>query len=214
MRNRWVSAIFFGCVCVFAGMLLMGYNLYEDEKAGENAQTTVEKLEMTINENADANNDEEPDSQFNFGENADKEYAIDPEKEMPTIEIEGFDYIGTVEVPVLNLNLPVMTEWSYAGLKIAPGRYLGSAYKDDLIIVAHNYSRHFGNLKTLIEGDEVIFTDVDKHVFNYTVSKIEELQSNDVSGLQDGEWDLTLVTCTLGGKTRVVVRCVKTEMEI
>ena len=42
---------------------------------------------------------------------------------MQTKTIDGIKYIGVLEVPELSLQLPVMSHWSLAGLKIAPGRY-------------------------------------------------------------------------------------------
>ena len=60
----------------------------------------------------------------------------------------------------LRLALPVMQQWSYPGLKIAPGRYSGSLYTDDLVIAGHNYARHFGPLAQLTVGTEVLFVDM------------------------------------------------------
>lgn len=57
--------------------------------------------------------------------------------------IDGIKYIGVLEVPELSLQLPVMSHWSLAGLKIAPGRYKGSVYKRNTIIAGHNYRSHF-----------------------------------------------------------------------
>lgn len=133
---------------------------------------------------------------------------------MRTIEIDGYEYIGTLSIPSYGLELPVMAEWSYPGLKIAPGRYTGSVWTDDLIICGHNYERHFGNLKYLEAGDEISFTDVDGNVFNYQVEEVIILQPTDVEEMVDqtsSEWDLTLFTCTIGGQTRVTVRCSRTD---
>jgi len=41
----------------------------------------------------------------------------------------------------------------------------------------------------------------------YTVSGVETLGGKDVAGMNAGDWDLTLFTCTYGGAGRVVVRC-------
>lgn len=86
-------------------------------------------------------------------------------------------------------------------------RYWGSAYRDDLVIAAHNYTRHFGSLKNVSVGDDVRFTDVDGNVFSYLVSEVEQLNPAAVEELETGDWALTLFTCTLGGQYRVVVRC-------
>ena len=135
---------------------------------------------------------------------------LDPEREMPTVEVEGNEYIGILDIPVLALSLPVMDEWSEAKLKLAPCRYLGSAYQDDLIIAAHNYRRHFGSLKNLSPGDEVIFTDAEGTMFSYVVAKTETIDGSAVEEMNRGDWALTLFTCTLGGKSRVTVRCERT----
>lgn len=130
-----------------------------------------------------------------------------PDMEMPTEEIDGHDYIGVLEIPSLELSLPVMSEWSNEKFKMAPCRYVGSVYSEDIVIAAHNYQRHFGKLKTLREGDEVCFTDVEGNVFIYAVSGFDTLGKKDVEEMTTGEWDMTLFTCTPGGAKRVTVRC-------
>lgn len=130
-----------------------------------------------------------------------------PDMEMPTREIEGRTYIGMLEVPALELSLPVMSEWSYPRLKKAPCRYVGSIYSRDMIICGHNYDRHFGRLKELAVGEEVRFTDMDGNVFIYSISGAEQLGKFAVEEMLAGDWDLTLFTCTKGGQSRVTVRC-------
>ena len=130
-----------------------------------------------------------------------------PDMEMPMKEIDGETYIGVVEIPSLELSLPVMSDWSYPQLKKAPCRYVGSVYSHDVVICGHNYDRHFGRLKELVPGDEVRFTDMDDNVFRYSVCAVEQLAKTAVEEMQTGDWDLTLFTCTKGGVMRVTVRC-------
>ena len=135
------------------------------------------------------------------------DYQYVPDMDMPEVEINGGAYIGILEIPELDLSLPIISTTTMEYLRIAPCRYEGSAYLDNLILGAHNYDAHFGRLKTLSYGSEVRFTDVDGNVFAYTVADIEILQPDQVDALRDGNWPLTLYTCTIGGQTRVVVRC-------
>ena len=135
------------------------------------------------------------------------DYVLNPNMDMPAVEVDGHDYIGVLEIPALELELPVMSTWSYPNLKIAPCRYTGSAYLDDMVIAAHNYSQHFGRLKELSGGETVIFTDADGNVFTYEVALVETLMPTDIEEMESGEWDLTLFTCTIGGSSRVTVRC-------
>ncbi len=128
---------------------------------------------------------------------------------MPAVEIDGHGYIGTLEIPALELTLPVMDRWSYPNLKLAPCRYKGSAYLDGLIVAGHNYRTHFGRLDQLRTGAEVCFTDVEGNLFLYTVAQLEELAPTAVEEMESGGWDLTLFTCTPGGKARLAVRCAR-----
>ena len=138
-------------------------------------------------------------------------YLVDPDIEMPTIDIGDRDCVGYVEIPALGLSLPVLSEWSYPNLKVAPCRYKGSIYLDDMIIAAHNYRTHFGTLESLEPGTQVIFTDTDGNRFEYEVSQLELLNGTDVEKMEEGDWDLTLFTCTVGGRQRVTVRCTRTS---
>ena len=141
-------------------------------------------------------------------------FEINPDMEMPITVIESNEYIGILDLPVLGLSLPVMSNWSYPQLKIAPCRYKGSAYTGDLIISAHNYERHFGRLTSMIPGDEIRFTDVDGNVFYYSVCGKEKLDMRNVQGMLEGEWDLTLFTCVPGGARRETLRCKLERYEI
>ena len=104
-----------------------------------------------------------------------------------------------------------MSQWSYPNLKIAPCRYQGSAYQNDLILLAHNYSRHFGQIHTLEPGSTVCFTAADGTRFMYEVSLVEQLERTAIEEMESGDWDLTLFTCTVGGAARVTVRCQRTD---
>ena len=187
-----------------AALFLACYNMWEERRAEAAAASALEEMLPEMPAAA-----EPPAQPEDAQEAVIPDYLLNPEMEMPTVEIEGQAYIGVLDIPVLELELPVISEWSYPRLKLAPCRFEGSAYLDDLIIAAHNYRSHFGGLKNLRPGDEVSFTDVAGNVFRYTVAELETLGRNDMEELESGEWDLTLITCTLGGKSRVTVRCVR-----
>ncbi len=206
-----------GLLLVAAALLLAGYNLREEVQAADAASDALQQILSEVRPQEEAVQSTESDQQDNL---ANEEtipsldipaYLRDPNMEMPTAQINGQDYIGVVEIPALELSLPVISEWSYPRLKIAPCRYQGSAYLNDLIIMAHNYKSHFGTLLSLKIGDTVYFTDMDENVFAYEVVELETLGGTDVEEMTTGDWDLTLFTCTVGGKTRVTVRCVRTQ---
>ena len=139
------------------------------------------------------------------------EYLLDAEREMPVQTINGRDYIGVLTIPSLELELPVLSQWDYPALKVAPCRYSGSLYQDNLIICAHNYASHFGKIKNLRVGDTAIFTDMDENVVSFQLAAQETIQPEDLEAMEAGDWDLTLFTCTVGGQSRVTVRFVRED---
>lgn len=185
-----------GLLLIAAALLLTCFNLWDEQRAANSAGEALQELEVVFSEQAETT---EP------GELPD--YLLAPDLEMPAVEEDGGDYIGVLELPLLGLELPVMESWSYPDLRVAPCRYSGSAYQDDMVVAAHNYKSHFGRLKELRPGDEVRFTDMEGNVFRYAVAELETLGKYDVEKMTSGDWDLTLFTCTYGGKSRVTVRC-------
>ena len=193
-----------GLLLIAAALFLTAYNLREARLAAQTAEEALQQLETS----APISKQEHKVQVLPEPEPAVPDYVLDPDMEMPTQEVDGNRYIGVLEIPSLDLELPIISQWSDARLKIAPCRYLGSAYLNDLIIAGHNYKKHFGGLHNLTEGDEVIFTDMADNRFAYTVSLVEQLPGTAIEEMEAGDWDLTLFTCTIGGKARVTVRCV------
>lgn len=189
-----------GLLLIAAAFLLMVYNIWESKKAENMSEEILNQIKDEQDENVSSDDaDEKP------------LYEIYPDMEMPVLTIDGVDYIGILTVPSLGLELPVAGNWSYPNLRRSPCRYKGSAYSNDMIIAGHNYSRHFGGLKYLAIGEEISFRDVDGHIFQYQVDDIETIPGTAVEDMDAGEWDMTLFTCTYGGKSRVTIRCRKLE---
>ncbi len=194
-----------GLVLMFSALLLFLYNKWQEYEAKEAATEALDLLEDAIDENSA----KAADNTAADAEN-DTDASDDTASDMDTVEIDGYYYIGKLSIPRFGLELPVMVEWSYDGMKTAPGRYQGTVATGDLVICGHNYSRHFGNLKDLVTGDTITFTDVNGNVFNYNVIEVETLAPTAISemvGEDETDWDLTLFTCTIGGRARVTVRC-------
>lgn len=136
--------------------------------------------------------------------------VIIPEEDF--IQVDGNYYAGILTIPSLNLELPVLGEWNYDGLRVAPVRYQGLPETDDFIIAGHNYSSHFGTLGNLNSGDTIYFVDATGKLYTYEVMYTEVLADTSLEELTTiGEYDLTLFTCTLSGKSRVTVRCERVE---
>lgn len=125
--------------------------------------------------------------------------------------IDGHAYIGYLNIPDLDLTLPVMSEWSYTKLNISPCRFSGSLRGENMVILAHNYTSHFGNLKNVTEGSHIIFTDMNGEIWEYEVVALDILPADAVEEMTSGEYALTLFTCATNRTHRVTIRCNKFE---
>ena len=205
-KKNWIGKIFTitGLLLFAAALALSAYNFWDGYRAEQSREKLLEEYrDKSQNISDEGEQAEESDGQI-------PDYQLNPEMEMPEITLEDLDgaaCIGVLEIPKIDLKLPVLSEWSYPLLKKAPCRYSGSAYLDNLVIAAHNYRTHFGKLKELETDDEVIFTDAAGNRFEYKVAAVEALTPQSVEDMTSGEWALSLFTCTLDGKNRVTVRC-------
>ena len=197
-----------GAALVFVALLLSRSNQREDTAAREAVMDVMPQLVQQIRENtaseetvSEAYTIPEPELQIPV------ELLTEEDKEMTEVEINGNQYIGYLSIPVLGLELPIMSSWSYPRLNIAPCRYTGSVRGEDLVLMAHNYSSHFGKLSQLDLGDMVEFTDMDGVITRYEVVGKDVLDPAAVEEMTSGDFDLTLFTCTYGGGSRVTAYC-------
>ena len=187
--------IFIGSILIIASIILLTYNNYQEINAGKKSEIALDIIKSNIdtkNENNTITNQE-----IIFNEN----------KEMETTNINGNDYLGTITIPSLKLELPVLSEYDFEFLNIAPCRYYGSIYTNDLIICAHSYKTHFKYLDKLKQKDIIIVTDIKGNNYIYEVLEIEILKPNQVSEMINNDFDLTLYTCTNDGHNRITIRC-------
>ena len=199
-----------GTALLLSALFLVLYNVTEDRKGGKQAENVLSELKNEIPEYVT------PEETMPLAEEYDlfAEYEEPTIPEMETIEIDGNVYIGYISIPKLSIELPVLSEWSYPNLKIAPCRYVGNLNEDNLIICAHNYQTHFGRINELDSEDEIIFTDVNGKKYEFFVTSIEQYLGTAVEDLKFGDadnWELSLFTCTLDGRSRVTVRAVRKE---
>lgn len=188
MRKKiGVICILLGVICMLGAVCFNVYNHRESEKAANVTESLLDDLQNVM----DASDKEQDNVQT----------------EMPTVKVNGYECIGILSIPVLELELPVLADWSYAKLKKAPCHYYGSYYEEDFVIAAHNYKAHFGRLSELQMGDVVTFTDVNGVVYRYEVALSETLPKGATKEMITSGFALSLYTCTPGGGNRVTVRC-------
>ena len=205
-KSKGNILITLGILMILGAIGLAGYNFWDANRAKEESDRITQQLIEKIDESV---KDEETAAPY-----------VDPDTPMPVDVIDGYEYIGILEIPSEGLSLPVMNEWDYTRLKISPCRFAGSYYADDLVICAHNYDTHLGRLLQIDIGADVYFTSVEGLTIQYIVTNRETVEPTDVELMIENkgnsaaslmDWDMTLFTCNLGGQTRCAVRCSRVE---
>lgn len=209
MKRKILGTAFvvLGAVLILIALSAIIINLWQEEMSGLNADHAMEQLweQMTVDPVPAT-----PDTPALLPENGSTSDA--PEfRPMPEIQVDGISYVGYLSIPALNLELPVISESTEQNLEIAPCRFFGTVYQKDFVIGGHRYRRHFRKLSTLGYGERLSFTDVEGNVYIYEVAECEALEPNQAEYLCSGDWDLSLFTCTPGGMTRVVLRCLRVK---
>lgn len=197
-----ICCIILGICCLIAAVGLIAYNRWEAENAQDASKNILQNVRENILDTSPEESIPEEGARDESGE-----IPVDLPREMLTTQVNGYDCIGVLSIPVLELELPVLTDWSYAKLKIAPCHYFGSCFEKDFVIAAHNFQSHFGRLSELQPKDLVLFTDISGTVYCYEVVLLETLPGNATQEMITSGFDLSLYTCTPGGASRITVRC-------
>lgn len=221
----------FGTLLTAIGLLLMAggiglviYNMWDNNRAGDASDAILKQIEEAQADMGVSNAPAPPSrSDKDVDDRVTDKDAWRYGQTMPVTLVDGFQYIGILEIPSLGIRLPVMDTWDYDRLRISPCLYSGSYYTDDMVICGHNYQRHFSPIKGVDIDADVYFITADKVIYHYTVSNRETVQPTSVEQMirnmnngdpEDGDmedWDLTLFTCNTGGQTRCAVRCIRAE---
>ncbi len=213
-KYAWCMIVL-GTMLLLAALFLVVYNVHTDRESGAVSGEILQVLKQEISEHTSPTEETIyiPPQEDLYDEYETQDTTDPTEATDPVMEVDGRQYAGVLSIPSLHVELPVLYEWSYPNLRLAPCRYYGAAAAGNLVIAAHNYRSHFGNIESLNTGELILFTDVSGRVYTYEVIHTEMINGSDAPAMREGaeEWDLTLFTCTLSGRSRVTVRAVQTE---
>ena len=141
---------------------------------------------------------------------------------------KGSEYttVAVIEIPKINITYPVIYSNDTSDktveelLKISVVKYWGpEANKPgNFCIVGHNYhnKRFFSKAATLKNGDVIYITDTNNKTLEYKVYDNYVVEPEDLrctSQLTNGATDITLITCTMTGKQRTIIKARATNTD-
>lgn len=128
------------------------------------------------------------------------------------IMYKGFPVAGTIEIPAINLNYPILEDSSKDAIEVSVGIYDGVGLNKvgNTTIAGHNYrdGNFFANNKKLVEGDKIRITDLTGQKVTYSIYKIYTTTPEDSSHLErdtQGKREITLTTCTDDTQSRLII---------
>ena len=177
-----------GTLLILSSICLLMYFKFEDNYAGKKSKQILDEIKIDLD---------------NF-----KEESISS-SDIKYKYYSGYEAVGIISIPTLNLELPVLASWNYDKLKVAPSIYYGSLNKKGLIICGHNYESHFKYLPNLNMGDYIIITDLNNEKYYYKVESKKVLDPTSINEVMNTDYDLILFTCVKDGYARYAVYCEK-----
>ena len=201
--------------------ILAQMNRTDDKEYANIDDTTINSDILVISLNGDSTNND-----INIADNNDNTdaYASSPNESNQSteennftteIKIDGKKYstVGSISIPKINVNYPILSETSPSLLKVSVCKFWGSYPNQvgNLCIAGHNYrnKRFFSKVLNLVVGDIIEITDLNQNTLQYTVYDkytVDEDNVSCTSQLTNGEKIVTLITCTNDSKQRVIVQ--------
>lgn len=137
----------------------------------------------------------------------------EPQQQTYTVSYKGYTILGRLIVPKAGINTVILQEQTYAAMNIGAVKTYGVDLneKGNFVISGHNFrgkNVFFYNIKNLKNNDTIQIIDNKGRTMNYSVYEVNRYVSpNDVSYLiKTDNYQVTLVTCENGGKSRIVVK--------
>ena len=221
MKNKLTTILLI--LALFAGLSLLLYptvsdywnSLHASQAVADYAENVrnleAEKYEQVL-QDAKSYNQMLPYEQTTFALSEEEKEAYDA-----LLDISGTGVMGYIEIPTVNISLPVYHGTEDAVLQIAVGHLEWSSLpvggeSTHCVLSGHRglpSAKLFTNLDKLVAGDKFIMRVLDE-VLTYEVDQILIVEPTDVSTLiiEAGKDLCTLVTCTLYGinSHRLLVR--------
>lgn len=134
-------------------------------------------------------------------------------KEIPYIEFQGYQVIGTIKIPKINIEYPILISSTKESLKKSISRFGEGKVNEigNLCLAGHNYidGSMFGKINQLENGDEISILDLYGNEVTYTVFNKYITNPNDskvLESINKDKKEVTLITCINGNKDRLIIR--------
>ena len=124
---------------------------------------------------------------------------------MPVLSVQETDFVGILEIPSYNSELPVCASWGE--ITKYPCQYSGSIYNGTMQIGISSQKGQYDFYREISVGDAVLFTDMQGNCYTYTVSKLRYEKHANNDALTKENADLTLFIKNVYDFEYLIVYC-------
>lgn len=197
-------------IAIIGIIVIIGYNIYRKYSIEKGAAEAVSQFENLIGNGniVDSNANTTASEISGIDETGDITTSANGKK----TKYKGFDVLGTIEIPKINLKYPVLEKVTKKSLETSVAHLYGPGLNEvgNNVIIGHNYRNGtmFSNVKKLENGNAIYITDLQGRRVKYTVYKIYRTSGDDATYMTrntNGKREISLSTCTDDSKARTIV---------
>lgn len=214
-KDRKSQIIFIGFVItIFLFICVLVNQWIEIREVGKVDKQGKTSLASTVNVNT--RNEMEESNIILDDENMIQDTSINQTEESMLTTYKGYPVIAKLEIPKINLETYVISEYSNQALGVSVTKFYGGNPNEvgNFCIAGHNYitKNMFHDLKKLSIGDTFSLIDNNRKEGMYKIYLVETVEPNETQCLSqktDGRIEVTLITCTADSSKRIIVKAVK-----
>ena len=214
-KDRKSQIIFIGFVITIFLFICVLVNQWIEIR-GVRKVDEQEQTSLASTENVNTKNEIEESNIILDDENTIQDTKFHQTEESMLTTYKGYPVIAKLEIPKIDLETYVISEYSNQALGVSVTKFYGGNPNEvgNFCIAGHNYitKNMFHDLKNLSIGDTFTLIDTNHHEGFYKIYSVETVEPDETQCLSqktDGRIEVTLITCTTDSSKRIIVKAVK-----
>ena len=200
-------------ITIFMISFIFANQIVKEKTKNEDKQV---KTSFISTENVNTGSWKQEENTIKDNENTTQDTSFYQTEESILTTYKGYPVIAKLEIPKINLETYVISEYSNQALGVSVTKFYGGDPNEigNFCIAGHNYitKNMFHDLKKLSIGDTFTLVDTNNHEGIYKIYLVETVEPNETQCLSqktDGRIEVTLITCTTDSSKRIIVKAVK-----
>ncbi len=200
--NTLLTVILVVAIIAIIGIIgYFGYSIYNKYYIDASAKDIIDNFEHNTGNTTNPKPDD-TGSNVTLGDGNNGNSIYDNQTGT-TLEYGGYKVVGTMSIPAINIQYPILEKVTVKSLKIALAYLCGPGINQvgNTVIQGHNYKNglFFSNLNKLSNGDKIYIKDTSGTEITYEVYRNFTAKASDTTFYNRdtaGKREITLSTCT------------------